>query len=80
MGVKNDLKKLRKEQCLKQADLAIAVGMYVSPTLPPLRDDRTDADRRGSAAIHRKIPLIRRTPCHQARIRGRRIRSRSQDL
>ena len=27
MGVKNDLKKLRKEQCLKQADLAIAVGM-----------------------------------------------------
>ena len=27
MGVKNDLKKLRKKQCLKQADLAIAVGM-----------------------------------------------------
>lgn len=80
MAVKNDLKKLRKEQRLKQSDLAIAVGMYVSPTLPPLCDDRTDADCRGSAAIHRKIPLIRRTPCHQARIRGRRIRSRSQDL
>lgn len=27
MAVKNDLKKLRKEQRLKQADLAIAVGM-----------------------------------------------------
>ena len=27
MTVKNDLKKLRKEQRLKQADLAIAVGM-----------------------------------------------------
>lgn len=27
MGAKNDLKKLCKEQCLKQADLAIAVGM-----------------------------------------------------
>ena len=27
MTVKNDLKKLRKEQHLKQADLAIAVGM-----------------------------------------------------
>ena len=28
MAVKNDLKKLRKEQRLKQADLATAVGMY----------------------------------------------------
>ena len=27
MAVKNDLKKLRKEQRLKQADLAMAVGM-----------------------------------------------------
>ena len=27
MAVKNDLKKLRKDQRLKQADLAIAVGM-----------------------------------------------------
>ena len=27
MAVKNDLKKLRKEQRLKQADLAIAVGI-----------------------------------------------------
>ena len=27
MAVKNDLKKLRKEQSIKQADLAIAVGM-----------------------------------------------------
>jgi putative transcriptional regulator len=27
MAVKNDLKKLRKEQHLKQADLATAVGM-----------------------------------------------------
>ena len=27
MAVKNDLKKLRKEQRLKQADLATAVGM-----------------------------------------------------
>ena len=27
MAVNNDLKKLRKEQRLKQADLAIAVGM-----------------------------------------------------
>lgn len=27
MAVKNDLKKLRREQRLKQADLAIAVGM-----------------------------------------------------
>ena len=27
MAVKNDLKKLRKEQRLKQADLAITVGM-----------------------------------------------------
>ena len=27
MAIKNDLKKLRKEQRLKQADLAIAVGM-----------------------------------------------------
>ena len=27
MAVKNDLKKLRKEQRIKQADLAIAVGM-----------------------------------------------------
>lgn len=27
MAVKNDLKKLRKEQRLKQADLAIAIGM-----------------------------------------------------
>ena len=27
MAVKNDLKKLRKEKRLKQADLAIAVGM-----------------------------------------------------
>ena len=27
MAVKNDLKKLRKEQRLKQADFAIAVGM-----------------------------------------------------
>lgn len=58
MAVKNDLKKLRKEQRLKQSDLAIAVGMYVSPTLPPLRDDRTDAVRRGSVAIYRRIPFI----------------------
>lgn len=28
MAVKNDLKKLRKEQRLKQADLATAVGMF----------------------------------------------------
>ena len=27
MAVKNDLKKLRKEQRLKQADLATAIGM-----------------------------------------------------
>ena len=27
MAVKNDLKKLRKEQRLKQSDLAMAVGM-----------------------------------------------------
>ena len=33
MAVKNDLKKLRKEQRLKQAELAMAVGMCVGSVM-----------------------------------------------